>query len=301
MLDSYPVMEVQPEWVLEQEDMGTKEKFWYRKPGDDGKDWLFKRPREDTGEHWAEKIAAEVAAALEVPHATVELAEFREQHGEQRGSASESFVSKDQELVHGNQILERTVAEYDPDVRFGQRDHSFKNIWGCFERVYRKRSAADKNRRVFAGYMVLDAVIGNTDRHHENWGLLRRQVGEQRRSRIAPSFDHASSLGREMLDERRNLLLQEKRVGWYAERGRGGVYWGRNKQTVLSPLDLVRKAAEVHPTYFTPALARLAGLRDSSVTEIVNRVPDDWMSPPARAFAIELICYNRSQLMELNR
>lgn len=295
MAENYPIIQIQPEWALEPEEMGTKEKFWYRPPGENRVDWLFKRPRPDTGEHWAEKIAAEVATVLGIPHATVELAEFEEE----RGSVSESFVSKDQELVHGNQILEHTVVEYDPNVRFGQADHSFENIWGSLERVYRERSAAEKNRRVFAGYMVLDAVIGNTDRHHENWGLLRRQVGRQRRSRLAPSFDHASSLGREMLDERRTLLLQEKRVGWYSERGRGGVYWGRNAYANVSPIDLVRKA--VDPSHFTRALARLAGLRDSRVIEIVNRVPDDWMSPSARAFAISLICYNRNQLMELNR
>ena len=71
MPDSYPIIQVEPEWVLEPEDMGTKEKFWYRNPGDGGREWLFKNPRENTGEHWAEKIAAEVANVLGIPHATV--------------------------------------------------------------------------------------------------------------------------------------------------------------------------------------------------------------------------------------
>lgn len=84
--------------------MGTKEKFWYRDPDDDV-DWLFKHPRENTGEHWAEKIAAEVAELLGVPHATVELAEFEGR----RGSASRSFVSDDYELWHGNQIMDWAV------------------------------------------------------------------------------------------------------------------------------------------------------------------------------------------------
>ena len=25
---------------------------------------------------------------------------------------------------------------------------------------------------VFAGYLLLDALIGNTDRHHENWAVM---------------------------------------------------------------------------------------------------------------------------------
>ena len=297
MSDTYPIFRVQAEWILESEDMGTKEKFWYRKPGDDGRDWLFKRPRPETGEHWAEKIAAEVARVLRIPHATAELAEFQDQ----RGSVSRSFVSEDQELWHGNQIMEWTVADYDPNIRRGQSDHSFENIWRSLERVFRGSTAAKKHKKMFAMYMLLDAVIGNTDRHHENWGLLRRRIEGQWKGRLAPSFDHASSLGREMLDERRTLLLREGRVGWYSERGDGGIYWGRNTQTVLSPLDLVRRAAEAYPSYFTVALARLAELRDSLVTEIVHRVPRDWMSPPARTFAISLIAYNRRRLMELRR
>ena len=94
MSDHYHILQVQPEWALESEDMGTKEKFWYQKPGDDGRNWLFKRPRPETGEHWAEKIAAEVAKVLRVPHATAKLAEFQDQ----RGSVSQSFVSDGQEL-----------------------------------------------------------------------------------------------------------------------------------------------------------------------------------------------------------
>ena len=38
---------------------------------------------------------------------------------------------------------------------------------------------------VFVGYLLLDAWIGNTDRHHENWGFVL--VGEaNERGRLAP-------------------------------------------------------------------------------------------------------------------
>ena len=297
MPESYPVVAVGPEWVLEPEDMGTKEKFWCRKPGDQEAEWLFKYPQLNTGQHWAEKIAAEVASVLGVRHAKVELAEFEER----RGSVSESFAPDEKELVHGNQILEWTVAGYDPTARFGQSDHSFANIRRCFERVFRDQEAAEKNTRLFAGYLVLDAVIGNTDRHHENWGLLRRRVGDGWEGGLAPSFDHASSLGRELLDTRRSLLLEEDRIGWYSEKGRGGIHWSQDARYGPSPLELVRRAVERHPSYFDGALRGVAELRDAVVTGIVNCVPDGWMSPVARTFAIDLICYNRNQLQELNR
>ena len=60
--------------------MGSKPKFWYREPSGQS-DWLFKYPQAGTGQHWAEKVAAEVARAIEVPHAAVELAEVEGRGG----------------------------------------------------------------------------------------------------------------------------------------------------------------------------------------------------------------------------
>lgn len=68
--DQYPVIQVRPEWGLGNEDMGTKSKFWYRVPSQDTR-WLFKYPRRNSGEHWTEKIAAEIARMLDIPHARV--------------------------------------------------------------------------------------------------------------------------------------------------------------------------------------------------------------------------------------
>lgn len=55
MPEAYSIFEIQPEWVLEQEAMGSKDNFWYR--AKDGElEWLFKFPQPNTGQHWAEKI-----------------------------------------------------------------------------------------------------------------------------------------------------------------------------------------------------------------------------------------------------
>lgn len=297
MPESYPVIQVAPEWVRDDEDMGTKEKFWYRKPGDGEKEWLFKHRRPDTGEHWAEKIAAEVAGVLGIPHATVQFAEFQGR----RGSVSESFVSDEHDLFHGNQLLERTTEGYDPAAKRALADHSFENIWESFERLFVTRSAVELNKRALAELLILDAVIGNTDRHHENWGMLRWRIGDKEGGSLGPSFDHASSLGRELRDTKRVLLLEENRVGDYSEKAPGQIFWSRQAERAPSPLALVRKAVTGHGSYFGSALQRVAELCDERVTEIVSGVPSEWMSAPAREFVIRMIAYNRNQLLELGR
>ena len=105
MSDPYKILEVQSDWRVAVEGMGSKEKFWCRNP-QTNTDWLFKFPQDNTGQHWTEKIAAEVAARLGILHAKVELAEFQGM----RGSVTESFARRGRELVHGNQINIQSIA-----------------------------------------------------------------------------------------------------------------------------------------------------------------------------------------------
>jgi len=206
--DVYPVIEVQPEWVLEQEQMGSKDKFWYRETGTGHMDWLFKYPKPGTGQHWSEKVAAEIASHMKVRHAPVELAVFQGH----RGSTTESFARDGRNLFHGNQVLAGCVLGYDTEATFRHSSHTLANIWQALEKAFFSDSAQHRAKLAMAEYLMLDALIGNVDRHHENWGLLRKLVKEQWQGFIAPSFDHASSMGRELLDERRALLLKEQRV-----------------------------------------------------------------------------------------
>jgi len=125
MPDLYPIIEVTRESVRESEEMmGSKDKFWYLHPTEEEEYWLFKYPRCNTGEHWAEKIAAEVAALLEIPHARVELATL----AEDKGSVTKSFVQEGQELVHGNQMLKRAIHGYDPEKEFRQSSHTLATM-----------------------------------------------------------------------------------------------------------------------------------------------------------------------------
>ena len=248
MSDEYPIVTVEPEWVINPEEMGGKTKFWYGKP-DDNTNWLFKYPRPNTGEHWAEKIAAEVASVIGITHAKVELAQFQ---GE-RGSVTESFACGGRVLHHGNQMLEVTVDGYNPNQKFRQSSHALANIWKVMDAIFLDPESAKQAKLIIAEYTVLDALIGNTDRHHENWGILRRRAGDEGGSFVAPSYDHASSLGRELRDERRDRLMAENRIGDYAERGRGAIYWSEDERYGPSPLELVRRAAPTYPDLFHSA------------------------------------------------
>jgi hypothetical protein len=108
--------------------MGSKKKFWYQPSKDPSSPWLFKYPHGGAGQHWAEKIAAEVASLLQVPHATVELATYKGAYG----SVTKSFATEGKSLHHGNQLLEIVLHDYDGTMTYNQSDHTLTNILTCF-------------------------------------------------------------------------------------------------------------------------------------------------------------------------
>lgn len=270
--------------VIEQ--LGSKPKFWFRLEGDE-QPWLFKFTRENTGEDWSEKIASEVAKLLTLSAAQVELAEFLGK----RGCASRSFVRTKQgfDLIHGSEVLAGRVLGYEQKKRWHQSDHSIKNIIAAVENTFPPRQRIAQ-LRTLAGFIVLDAIICNTDRHHDNWALLRGPSAHGKAvHEIAPSFDHASSLGRELRDERRKLLLAQKQVEGYALKGHGGIYWKESDAKGENPLMLALKGAAAYPNYFRPWLTRVRELKPEDFNGIVARIPVTWMDSDAKKFCLELM------------
>ena len=79
--DLYPIVHLATDVKEAVEQLGSKPKFWLRFTDDPDKRWLFKFARENTGEDWSEKIAAEIAVLLGIEAARVELADFAERRG----------------------------------------------------------------------------------------------------------------------------------------------------------------------------------------------------------------------------
>jgi hypothetical protein len=305
----YPIIQIAQNEVIGDEQLGTKTKFWFER---DGVRWLFKEAREindprgvtPTGEDWAEKVAAEIAHVLQIRAAEVELAEFEGR----RGCASRNFTSASQQLMHGNEVLAGYVAGYDRDKRFRQSAHTLENIILAIRGMFPDEA---ENRTVLtdlASYLVLDALIGNVDRHHENWGLLwqvRVEMDDFRETAwlskeydVAPSFDHASALGRELLDEKRSNLLRSGAVEAYVRKGRGGIY-RQGEPHGANPLHLVALAARKYPDYFEPVLKTLSSVPLERLTEPLDRIPDERITPPARAFGKAMVAVAYEHLIKV--
>lgn len=289
----YPVFELQLESSERIEELGSKPKFWVRL--EDSSRWLFKFGRSETGENWAEKLGAEVAGLLGLPHAKVDLAIFADKHG----SISRSFRAKDMDLIHGNEILAGHILGYDAGKRFRQSDHTFGRIITAFYDLFPEGEGRNEALTALAGYFTLDAIISNVDRHHENWAVLRSIPPAAPSLKVAPTFDHASSLGRELRDERRRTLIESKQVGQYVLRGSGGIYWKETDAKGENPLRLCLRAAKVHRTYFQPWIERVKELTEAELELLVSKVPEDWMSEIAKKSAVAMMSFTTKELKKL--
>lgn len=217
------------------EQMGSSENLWLVDPCT-GAEWLHKNtmiPNSgvEQGEDWSEVVSTHVAGLLGVPHAATRLC-WREGL---RGSLSLSVIPEGYALWEGMIVLEKaSVPGYYPHIegapgidparpRVKRPGHHLVNIHQALDGV---RSPPDFDGPetltgfdVFVGYMILDALIANRDRHEQNWAILTPQL-RSRDERLAPSYDHAGSLGYNLRDAERQLCIDEpdQLVRW-AERG----------------------------------------------------------------------------------
>jgi hypothetical protein len=312
MIDEFEVIEVPADASEALEQMGTKPKFWFSQEKL-GK-CLYKKARLGSGEDWAEKTAAELCELIGLPHAKYELAIC---NGEP-GTVTPTFVPDNMGLVHGNEILSGILPNY-PLPESGSRrysrvpNHTLEAVllvmsvpsielpigWSPPTGI---RTAAD----VFVGYLLLDTWIGNQDRHHENWGLLlKRKTATELRATwfLAPTYDHASSLGRNEKDEKRKKKLTTKDRGnsmeAYVERCFSALFLREEDVSPLKTLDAFRLAGDKRPAAMKIWFDSLADVTSADTRLIFERIPRDRISESAIEFALKMLELNQGRLLKL--
>lgn len=288
--DRFEVLDVTGWRAGGEEQLGTKPKQWLRDPSD--RLWLWKAatwnpsPAGDfrKGDDWAERVVTEIARSMDVPVATTELAE----RAGRFGTVSLSVVDPESErLVHGNELLaEIGVIGSDPHDRTG---YTLDAVRRALDGV----TGSTPGSTAFEGlavYLIVDAVAGNTDRHQENWAVIESPTGKRR---LAPSFDHASSLGFLLHDAVRSAMLAT------TDRNQTPEAWAARARTRFEgrphPVEVALAVIDmVGPDVAGASMERLGQL---DLPGIVARVPAGRISEPAREFAVQVAEANRARIL----
>ncbi|MGE5660041.1 MAG: HipA-like protein [Actinomycetota bacterium] len=301
MTDEFPIIIVTQEAyeLSKAEAMGSKYKFWFEHP-ELGR-CLYKQARENSGEDWAEKVASELCKLLGIPHANYELAATSEGN---RGVVSPSFLPPGGTLVHGNELLTPIVPNYPTFGTYNLSQHTIDLVLTVLSDQsfnlpigWTVPSDIQKAVEVFVGYLLLDAWIGNGDRHHENWGVVRNKAvpTTSETVHLAPTYDHASSLGRDLSDSRR----QNCSVEAYASKCFSAFYGSEGDKKPLKTVDVFERAARYYPEATCLWLERLESLSKVNRLDILHRIPSTRISPVAADFAQKILEFNQHRLLNL--
>ncbi len=194
--------------VMSQEAGGAEPKDWITQPQDVDRPtldriWLYKSAKTGKTSKYrryddvAERLACALAKGIGLLAAEVE---FALRDGDQ-GIISRNITPTGWELHPGDTLLsecpgyESCSGDDRPKNRAG---HNLVNIASVLRRCGGPPGdfARDAAFPLFAGYLVFDAWIANTDRHAINWAVLERD-GDRL---LAPSFDHGSALASGVAD-----------------------------------------------------------------------------------------------------
>jgi hypothetical protein len=265
--------------------------------------------REKTG---SEKIAEQIALQLGLPCARYELAVC----DGKKGTITPNFVPQGTSLILGNELLVAQVRNYPAPgavSNFRTSQHTLDIVMRNIQMSgaglvpdWIPLPGIETAQDLFIGYLLLDAWIGNTDRHHENWGIIERTgspLNPIPQRYLAPTYDHASSLGCHLLDSERQERLNTKDQGHtveaYTKKATSALYLNQEDNKPLKTVKAFRLAAQRSPGAASVWLERLASITSDEMVAPFQQIPENRITQPAADFARKILNINRVRLLAL--
>jgi len=203
-----------------------------------GHKYLFKKADDWKAQQmWSEALAFQIGAVagLPVPPCFVAIDETTDE----AGALIEFFYGYPGEqraarLEHGADLLQGAGL-----MDGGGRPHAISvNLAYC------EAAAIPDAHRWWGAVLAFDAMIGNTDRHSQNWGLL---VDADGRRRLAPMFDNGTSLAYQIAEGALTAATRDEALQRFVSKGRHSADWTTADPHALNHVGLCERFAAAHP------------------------------------------------------
>lgn len=303
MPNQYSITEIPPSKQESLEQLGTKLKFWFTDDQDNQRT-LFKEGRPGTGENWVEVIVAEICSLLDIPHAKYYFAKSEDDDGNTlEGTITPTFVPKNARLILGNELLSRLTKGYDEQKRYGLKEYKMRTVLALFKRsninipLEYDNPNMQSSFDVFISYILLDCLISNPDRHHENWGIILLNQNLY----LTPTYDHASGLGCREPEHKKESRLTTKDSGHnvenFVKKAKTPFYDTKGmKLSTIETCELCSKLNEEATLYW---LNKIDNLDISLVRNALDKIPEDLISDVSKDFAIKVLEENKKRLTRI--
>lgn len=174
MADSDPRFFVIDDWerLFEINTSGTRSKFVALSPTNDS--YYFKTSlkkivdgkvvKEFPSEFWSEIVASQLGTMLNLPVLRYDIAAYKDI----LGCISKNMAKDDEEITEGVRIIANIMPSFPVDPDYKQK-HFLDLIQKSLARI-----GISKFKRIAIEMLLFDCIIGNSDRHSENWALIKK-------------------------------------------------------------------------------------------------------------------------------
>ena len=184
------------------EGSGRSEKIWLQNP-DTGQTGLFKFKKDiGTTDHVSECIACEIAQLLDISCAKFELGMY---YGREGSMSYNIIKNPNQTLVEGIYFITIIYPGYNPEQFI---DSTTKHRYSV--EMVKKAIEPFVSIDGFLKMLMFDYLIGNSDRHQNNWAIII----EDGKMEWSPLYDNSSSLCAYISEEQIASYLGKDKNRW---------------------------------------------------------------------------------------
>ena len=232
-------------------------------------------------ESCSEKISYEIAKILGYDCAKIELA--KDENGT-LGVLNYLFVNSNT-TEHIDAVAYLNIHEKERE-----KFYTLTNIKNALDKL-------DKNLfKSFIRTMIFDALIGEQDRHEENWGVEK----SENKYEFSPLYDNGCSLLRNFKDENYAKLYynQEKDFDAYINRSKTMIYKEESKSR-YKHFELIELLKSKYSDIVIPELVNLKKLTDEIIKDIVFKIPDDLLTEKHKKYIVLYLIKRRNILLAM--
>jgi len=174
-------------------------------------------------------------------------------------------TSRHEIYIPGGDYCQQYISNFD---RKKGRQHNFQTVDEIFTDLSNGHHFSEDWKAYWAKAFIFDALIGNTDRHQDNWGIIMNP--DNLEMRISPVFDNGTSMGHEISARKFMTFNDGEQIGRYVSKGWHHMKWKPNDKEQTRHLELVKKLADKYPETRQVMIERLNMVSNQSFKGILD-------------------------------
>jgi hypothetical protein len=251
---------------------------------------------ECTTEHVSENLASRIAKLLNLPCAKVDLGT----RDGRIGSMSYQINDAHSIIIEGIGFICNLYSDYDQDKKYSLSANQYYSIQMVKDSL---ASSTINFLPPFLNMLIFDALIGNRDRHQNNWAILLKVQNDNPVIQFCPLYDNGSSLC---------CFVQESQVNSYTgkdmkhflalvdSKSRSRVRIDPTSKREPTHREVLEYIREQHFDHVKPFIAKISSSLDEvTVKDIIAEYPDELLSKEKKELIYRFIMSKRDLILEL--